>query len=223
MLQYPSGSMARSSLTHLMCCDHRYVGLSLQVKELLKQINTLGSTSERYRIASLFLGFIFLLSIGVIANRQLELNSTIDRSRNCTGKVVDLVKDVGKCGKEQLDELKTCREKVNNLTELKGRYDESQRWHNSTALIKQAEDLMRRLMDIGDLAAKEAEGKDNCNKNLNKVQAEVRQLAVNMTKYVIESNSKYDKCYHHLTTSQNSLTTCEKNLEACNEKKGGRR
>ena len=69
----------------------------------------------------------------MIAERQLELNSTVSMSRNCTGKVVDLVQDVGKCCKEQLDELKTCREKVNNLTELKGRYDESQREQNSTS------------------------------------------------------------------------------------------
>ena len=55
---------------------------------------------------------------------------------------------------------------MNNLTELKGRYDESQSGQNSTALIKQADDLMGRLKEAGDLAAKQAEGRDDCHKRL---------------------------------------------------------
>lgn len=129
----------------------------------------------------------------------------MERARNCTGKVVNYAENVGKCGKEQLDELKNCREEVKNLTGVKGRFDELQKGQNSTALMKQADDLMGRLKEVGDLAAKEAEGKDDCHKHLNKVQAEVRQFAVNMTELVLEKEKfkqKYEKCGEQLAACQ---------------------
>ena len=145
----------------------------------------------------------------MIFNRQWELDSAIDRSRYCTGRVVDLEKKVGECGQlqEQLTELKNCRNEVKNLTEVKGKcivYEENLKDQNSKALVKQGDDLLVLLSKRDDFAAKEAEKNDECQKHLRKVEIEARQLVTNVSALVIEK----EKCTTNRKVCLDQLTEC---------------
>ena len=148
----------------------------------------------------MFLFIIVAACAGLIANRQWELDAVIKRNFDCTQMVVDLKHKIGECGQEQLNELNSCQVELKNLSEVKGKclvYEENIKEDNSKALVKQADDLMVLLSKRDDLAAKEAERKDECEKHLRKVEVEARQLVDKMAVLLKEKedcNTRYKKC-----------------------------
>ena len=155
-------------------------------------------------MASVFLFIIVAACVGLIANRQWELDAVIKRNFGCTQMVVDLKHKTGECGPEQLKELKTCRVDLKKLSVVKGKclvYEKNIKEDNSKALVKQADDLMAVLSKREDLIAKEAERKDACEKHLRKVEVEARQLVDKVTVLLKEKedcNTKYKKCTEKL-------------------------
>ena len=157
-------------------------------------------------MASVFLFIIVAACVGLIANRQWELDAEIQRNYRLSNMVVNLEHKTGGCGPEQLEELKSCRMELKNLSEVKGKclvYEKNIKEDNSKALVKQADDLMLLLSKREDLVAKEAERKDECEKHLRKVEVEARQLVDKMNVLVKEKedcNTKYQKCNEQLET-----------------------
>ena len=154
----------------------------------------------------MFLFIIVAACVGLIANRQWELEAEIQRNYRLSNAVVDLKHKTGECGPEQLKELKTCRVELKNLSEVKGKclvYEKNIKEDNSKALVKQADDLMVLLSKREDLVAKEAERKDACEKHLRKVEVEARQLVDKMAVLVKEKedcNTRYQTCTEQLGT-----------------------
>ena len=88
--------------------------------EAQKEAGNLGRGSERYFMASVFLSLFVIACISVALNRHFELNS-------CSLEVKELAKTAGECGKKQVEELESCRNKLYELREQKGKcivYDE---------------------------------------------------------------------------------------------------
>lgn len=110
----------------------------------------------------------------------------------------------GKCGDEQLQELKTCRLELKNLTEVKGKclvYEKNIQEANSKAVVKQGDDLIELLAKREDLVAKEAMRKESCEKHLRDVEVEARRLVSQITVLVQEKeqlNSTYKSCAEQL-------------------------
>ena len=157
-------------------------------------------------MASWFL-FIFVAAcVALIANRQWELDAALKRNFNCTQMIVDSKQTTGKCGQEELKELKTCRIELRKLLEVKGKclvYEKNLKEHNSEVLIKQADDLMRVLSGQENLVAKEAERKDMCEKHLRNMEVEARQLVNKIVVLVREKedcNTRYQTCTEQLGT-----------------------
>ena len=67
----------------------------------------------------MFLFIIVAACVGLIANKQWELDAAIKRNFHCTRMVVDLKQKTGECGPEQLRELKTCPVGLKKLSEEK--------------------------------------------------------------------------------------------------------
>ena len=63
------------------------------MKMLAKQ--KLSNKSKRYWMASVFLLIIVAACVGLIVNRQWELDAAIKRNFHCTRMVVDLKQNVG--------------------------------------------------------------------------------------------------------------------------------
>ena len=143
----------------------------------------------------------------------MELNKALDDKSNCTQWVLDLSTKVGKCGEEQLTELKVCRTDRNNLTEMVGRcvvYKQNLEDNSSAlAVVQQRELLDKMLKDYQNQAAKD------CDKRLKKLEDEVMSLLKSSQKLLVEKET----CSLKLKTSQESLTVCENSLSAaaCND------
>ena len=154
----------------------------------------------------MFLFIIVAACVGLIANRQWELEAEIQRNYRLSGMVLDLEHKTGKCGPEQLKELKTCRVELKKLSVVEGKclvYEKNIKEDNSKALVKQADDLMLLLSKREDLVAKEAERKDACEKHLRKVEVEARQFVDKMAVLVKEKedcNTRYQTCTEQLGT-----------------------
>ena len=89
--------------------------------------------------------FLFIIVAACVGLRQWELYAAVQGNLGCTQMVVDLKHKTGKCGPEQLKELKTCRVELKRLSEVKGKclvYEKNIKEDNSKALVKQADDLM---------------------------------------------------------------------------------
>ena len=136
--------------------------------------------------------------MGVIVYWHRELDA-------CNKELLDLKKKTGECGPEQLNELKTCRVELKNLSEMKGNYkclhEQNIREDNSKALIKQADDLLVLLSKREDSAAKEAERNHEREKHFRKVEVEARQLVDKMNVLVKEKedcNTRYQTCTEQL-------------------------
>ena len=168
--------------------------------------------STRYCTASIFLSLLLAVVIALIAQRHVELIKALDDQSNCTQWVLDLSTKVGKCGEEQLTELKVCRADYDNLTEIVGRcvvYKQNLEDHSSAlAVVQQRELLDKMIKDSQDQTIKESQRSDNCDKRLKKFQDEVMSLLKSSQKLLVEK----EICSLKLKTSQESLTVCENNL-----------
>ena len=135
--------------------------------------------------------------MGLIANRQWELNAAIQEKNDCINKVMDLKHITGGCGLEQLKELKTCRVEVKNLTEEKGKclvFEQNLKEANSKAVVRKADDLIV-------LLSKRVEKLDECHKQLHEAEIEARQLTSQIATLVQQKeqlNSRYKLCDEQL-------------------------
>ena len=176
--------------------------------------------SSRYCTASIFLSLLLAVGIALIAQRHMELIKALDDKSNCTQWVLDLSTKVGKCGEEQLTELKVCRTDRNNLTEMVGRcvvYKQNLEDNSSALAVVQHRELLDKMLkDSQDQTIKESKRNDNCDKRLKKFEDETMSLLKSSQTLLVEKET----CSLKLKTSQNSLTVCENSLSACN-KKGG--
>ena len=155
-------------------------------------------------MASIFLSFIVIACIGVAASRQFELNSWAAQYANCSLEVRKLTGIAGECGKKQLEELDSCRTRLYNLTEEKGKcivYEEQIKGNTSLALVKNAEFLMKEMQDYKTQAATNAEEKQSCDKHLRKVEGKMHELIHNITVVVAENEKcqvSWKKCADEL-------------------------
>ena len=155
----------------------------------------------------MFLFIAIAACVGLIANRQWELNAAIQMNNDCIDRVVYLKERIGGCGLEQLNELKTCQVDLKKLSEVKGKclvYEKNIR-ENSKSLVKRADDLIKLLSKQVDLFAREAKWeakrKDVCEKHLREVEIEARQLVSQITVLVQEKeqlDSTYRSCVEQL-------------------------
>ena len=193
----------------------------LQVNELFEKLNAKSSSMYMYCMASFFLSLFLAVSIALIAQRHMELIKVLDDKSNCTQWVLDLSTKVGKCGEEQLTELKVCRTEHNNLTEMVGRcviYKQNLEDNSTTvAVMRQRELLEEWLSDSKDQVAKEFERSKSCDnrlvgceKRLQKIEDEVISL-LNISQKLLSEN---EICFLKLIASQESLTLCEKQEQA---------
>lgn len=179
----------------------------MQLIKLRKQV----AASMTYWAVSLILFVILIASLGVIANRHWELNSAMERNSELTSTVQTLREHRGTCGKEQLDELKECREKLQELIEIKGKclvFEENLKGNSSLALAKQTEFLMKEMEDFKDRSAKDAERKDKCDEHLQHVQNELNKIVNNVTILILEKEelrTKYKTCNEELSATQKTV------------------
>ena len=186
--------------------------------------------SSRYSTASFFLSLLLAVSVALVLQRHIELERALDDKANCTQWILDLSTKVGKCGEEQLTELKKCRTDHNNLTEMVGRcvvYKQNLEDNSTTLAVLRHRELLETMLQDGKYQiADEKERNVQCTKHLKNLQDKSDSLLKSSQTLVVEK----EKCSHELKTSQkslitsqNSLTKCETSLAACNKKKGGRR
>lgn len=183
-----------------------FIVLYMQFIQLREQV----AASGTYWTVSLILFVILIASLGVIANRHWELNSAIERNLELTTTVQTLREHKGACGTEQLDELKECRIKLQELIEIKGKclvFEENLRGNSSLALVKQTDFLMKEMEEFKDRSAKDAERKDKCDQHLQHVQNQLSMIMSNATALILEKEewkNKYKKCQDLSTNQENS-------------------
>ena len=137
--------------------------------------------------ASVFLFIIVAACVGLIANRQWELD-------NCIKEVIDLKHKTGGCGPEQLEELKTCRVEVKNLTGEKGKclvFEQNLKEANSKAVVKKVDDLIVLL----------SKREEKCDERLHEAEIEARQLMSQIATLMQQKeqlNSRYKLCDEQL-------------------------
>ena len=160
---------------------------------------------------SLILFVILIASIGVIANRHLELNSALERNLKLISHVETLAElRGGASGTEQLYELKECRIKLQELIKIKGKclvFEENLRGNSSLALVKQTDFLMKEMEKFKDCSAKDVERKDKCDQHLQHVQNQLSMIMKNATALILEKEewkNKYQKCKELSTNQENS-------------------
>ena len=158
---------------------------------------------ERYRTATIFLVTFLVIGAAVLVYMKFELDNVRENLDNCTTKNTKLVEITGACGEKQIQELDELRAKLLNLTELKGEClvhktsfkEWASKESNSTALVaKQAEQLLQLLTKFEDSAAKAAERKDSCDKDLKRLRTETYQLLQNIT-LLVRDKEKYYREY----------------------------
>ena len=168
------------------------------------------AASGTYWTVSLILFVILIACLGVIANRHWELNSAVERNLNLTNTVQTLREHKGACGTEQLDELKECRIKLQELFKIEGKcivHEENLRGNSSLALVKQADFLMKEMEEFKDRSAKDAERKDKCDQHLQHVQSQLSMIMRNATALILEKEewkNKYQKCEELAANQENS-------------------
>ena len=120
----------------------------------------------------------------------------------------------------QLSELKECRLKLENLTEMKGKYEEKS--NHSLAVMKQMDGLREMMTKCEDQLAKEAHSKEDCEKNTRQLEANVREFLQNVTILARENMAlefKYKTCSEKHSTFEHELETCNDKLRTCEHKK----
>ena len=152
----------------------------------------------------------------------MELNKALDDKSNCTQLVLDLSTKVGKCGEEQLAELKVCQTDLKNLTGMVGMcvvYKQNLEDNSSAlAVVKQRELLEKWLKDSQDQMIKESKKTENCDKRLKEFHDQTISILNSSKLLLVEKEA----CSIKLLMSQDSLAACQNDLVACNKKKGGR-
>ena len=144
----------------------------------------------------------------LIANRQWELDAAIQEKNACNKEVMDLKHKTGECGPEQLEELKTCRVEVKNLTGEKGKclvYEQNIREANSKAVVKRADDL---IVLLSRREEREAERMDVYDKRLREAEIEARKLIKEIATLVQQKeqlNRTYRSCVEHLEACKYNL------------------
>ena len=148
----------------------------------------------------MFLFIIVVACVGLIANRQWELNAAKQEKDDCINKVINLKYEIGRL--KQLEELETCQvELVKKLTEVKGKclvHEENIREANSKAVVKKADDLIALLSKRDD---KDAKRMDVCVERLREAEIEARQLIKQIATLVQQKeqlNSTYKSCAEQL-------------------------
>lgn len=177
----------------------------MQLQDLRKRVHETDTMRERYWIATLFLSTILVLALGIIVNRQFELDSVKVSLENCNGERVKLVASSSVCGEKQLQELEKLRADLLEMAEVKGKClvfeknlkEKMSEEKNSTALImKQVDDLVLLMAKHDESTAKATAKKEQLLHNIT-VLAQERQ------KYFMMSES------------------CSEKLIACEQKNAG--
>lgn len=180
---------------------------TMQLIKLRDQV----AKSGTYSTVSLILFVILIVSIGVTINRHWELKSALERNFNLTSTVETLREHRGKCGTEQITELKNCREKLQELIKIEGKcivFEDNLKGNNSLALATRTEDLRKDVEDFKNRAAKDAERRDKCDEHLQHVQEELYEIVNNVTVLILEKEDfrmKYKTCSDKLSATQKNV------------------
>ena len=170
---------------------------------------------ETYRTACYIFIFFLVVSVAVIASRQIEANGYRQNYIECTQQVIELVKEkTGGCGNAQLSELKECRSKLEILNEVKGKYEE--KTNHSLAVVKQVNDFREMMTKLEDRLAKEAESKESCEQYIRQLEVNAREFLQNVTILVREKTAlelKYKTCTKQHSTIEHELETCTRDLK----------